>query len=935
MNDDTSPVARGLAYAREIVAGGRPANQWTRKACERHLRDLERAERGEGPFVFDEAAGNAVCDFVELLPHVKGKWAAAHEAIRLEPWQCWILSSMFGWVHREGGLRRFRTAYFSVPRKNGKALGLDTPIPTPDGWTTMGDLREGDTVYGEDGKACRVVWTSEVRHNRPCYRLGFSNGEQVVADAEHLWLTTARVDLPGAGVGSRRAWGPGKQITRVRTTAEIVETLRYGKRGDTNHSLPMPSPIEGREADLPIAPYTLGAWLGDGNSNGPHITCGDEDVLHFTREIGADGYHIGVRPNSGGAWTLNVSAEASPNGGPVSRNHPDNLRKQLRGLGVLNDKHIPQQYLRASVAQRVALLQGLMDTDGTCAASGKGCQYVSVSEKLAAGVAELLASLGVKYSVRPLSMRCNGRPVPGTAYSIQFNAFSDELPVFRLERKLRRMRRRSDLSTAPRSRTVQIVSSEEVPSEPVRCIGVDSPSRLFLFGRTMLPTHNSIVAGAVGLYMLAADGEHGAEVYSGATTEKQAWEVFRPARLMAAKTPAFCAAYGVEVNAKTLAVLENGSRFEPVIGKPGDGASPSCAIVDEYHEHATPELLDTMRTGMAAREQPLLLVITTAGVDTASPCYALQTDVQNVLSGVYEDDSLFGVVYGIDPEDDWTTEAALVKANPNWGVSVLPDIVRAAQQEAIRNASKSATFKTKHLNVWCGAREPYFNLEAWRKGEDTSLQREQFSGEDAFIGVDLASKKDIASVVTLFRRDVEGATHYYVFTRHYLPEERVNDPGFPHYAGWALQGWMTPTPGDITDFRTILDGTTEEAVTYGVKAVGYDPHAATMFATELAKEGVPVVEVRQNWQTLSEPMKWLDAMIIAGRVHHNGDPVLAWMMGNVTARPDANENVFPRKERPENKIDGAVALIIAMGRAMADASDDGASVYETRGLVII
>jgi phage terminase large subunit-like protein len=108
-----------------------------------------------------------------------------------------------------------------------------------------------------------------------------------------------------------------------------------------------------------------------------------------------------------------------------------------------------------------------------------------------------------------------------------------------------------------------------------------------------------------------------------------------------------------------------------------------------------------------------------------------------------------------------------------------------------------------------------------------------------------------------------------------------------------------------------------------------------MFATELAKEGVPVVEVRQNWQTLSEPMKWLDAMIIAGRVHHNGDPVLTWMMGNVTARPDANENVFPRKERPENKIDGAVALIIAMGRAMADASDDGASVYETRGLVII
>jgi phage terminase large subunit-like protein len=357
--------------------------------------------------------------------------------------------------------------------------------------------------------------------------------------------------------------------------------------------------------------------------------------------------------------------------------------------------------------------------------------------------------------------------------------------------------------------------------------------------------------------------------------------------------------------------------------------------VDEYHEHTSDELVDTFVTGMASREQPLLLVITTAGVDTASPCYAMRQDMEGVVSGVFTDETAFALIYTLDPEDDWTTEDSLRKANPNWGISKLPEIVLAEQQAAVRDARKQTVFRTKHLNVWCGARSPYFNVEAWRAAADPSLRPEGFAGDPCFAGMDLAAKRDLASVLLLFRRDVNGCTHYYVFGKHYLPEDEADDPTRQHYRSWAIQGYLTLTDGNVIDHERIRDDLVADHTRYQLRGLGYDPYGATMLVTQLLAESVPAVEVRMTTPNLSEPMKWLEAMIVAGRVHHNGDPVLAWMLNNVTAKVDANDNVFPRKDRDENKIDGAVALILAMGRALADSADDGRSVYETRGLVVI
>lgn len=434
----------------------------------------------------------------------------------------------------------------------------------------------------------------------------------------------------------------------------------------------------------------------------------------------------------------------------------------------------------------------------------------------------------------------------------------------------------------------------------------------------------SALAAAIALYMLAADGEYGSEVYSGATTEKQAWEVFRPAKAMANKVPEFTEHFGVDVHASNISILDNGSRFEPIIGKPGDGASPHCAIVDEYHEHKTDELLDTMETGMGAREQPLMLMITTAGDNMAGPCYQMQLDAQKSLEGVMDDPHTFALIYTVDPGDDWADVETLRKANPNFGVSVSEDFLLSRLQDAKNNARKQSTFMTKHLNIWVGARDAYYNVDRWRQCEDADMTMEQFAGQPCYIGLDLASKVDIAALEVLFPL---GDGQFARFGKYYLPEVTVEQGDNEHYQGWMRDGWLTVTDGEIIDFPQIRDDIIDLTKRFQVTEVAYDPFQATMLVTELMGHGVPVVEMRPTVLNFSEPMKNLDAIIRSRQIRHNGDPVMTWMVSNVVAKEDAKENVFPRKERAENKIDGVVALLMALGRSMnADGADLSAAI---------
>lgn len=438
----------------------------------------------------------------------------------------------------------------------------------------------------------------------------------------------------------------------------------------------------------------------------------------------------------------------------------------------------------------------------------------------------------------------------------------------------------------------------------------------------LVPRKNgkSIIGAAIGIYMLCADGEYGAEIYSGATTEKQAWEVFKPAKLMALKNPQLKEAFGLQVNAKSIVKLDDNSKFEPVIGNPGDGSSPSCAIIDEYHEHASDALLNTMETGMGAREQPLALIITTAGDNLAGPCHTLQIECQRMLQGTIEMDDTFAMIYTLDAGDDWTSEQTLRKANPNFDISVSSEFLLARQKEAMTIANKQGAFQTKHLNVWVGARNAFFNVERWKSLANPDLKLEDFAGQECILALDLASKIDLTALEIVF--PLEGG-NFVRFGKYYLPEETVLSGSCDHYRTWMKEGILTVTDGEMTDYGRVRDDIVDICAKFDVREIAFDPFQATMLIGELMGLGLPCVEVKPTVLNLSEPMKQVDALTRAGKIRHNGDKVMTWALSNVVAKEDAKGNVFPRKETPEAKIDPAVALITAMARCLIPADDGG------------
>jgi phage terminase large subunit-like protein len=391
-------------------------------------------------------------------------------------------------------------------------------------------------------------------------------------------------------------------------------------------------------------------------------------------------------------------------------------------------------------------------------------------------------------------------------------------------------------------------------------------------------------------------------------------EVFVPAKQMCLKRPDMTEGLGILVNAQSL-MREDNSKFMPIIGKPGDGSSPHCAIVDEYHEHKTSCLIDTMETGMGARSQPLSLVISTAGSNISSPCRDDWKQCEKILenTGGFNDDTTFCAIWTIDDDEQWDTEAALIKANPNWGISINEERILAELKVAQQSAIKQSAFKTKYLNRWVSARDGFFNVSQWEKLGKEGLKPDDFKEYPCFLSGDLASKHDLVALMQLFCLPDK---RYAIFGKYYLPQATLDLPENQHYRNWQIQGWIESAGDDVTDLDNFKIDVLEFCKNYQVEEMPSDPNRAWGVFPALVKEGVPIVEYRNTVLTMSEPMKQLDALIRDGRIIHNGDPVLAWAISNVTAKMDKKDNVFPNKENPNNKIDPVVGAIMALGRAM-------------------
>lgn len=436
----------------------------------------------------------------------------------------------------------------------------------------------------------------------------------------------------------------------------------------------------------------------------------------------------------------------------------------------------------------------------------------------------------------------------------------------------------------------------------------------------------SCLSSGVALYCLLADREPGAEVYSFATTRDQAKIVFGDAKVMANDNASLKSNFGVEVLANAITVPRTNSTFQAksAEGSTLDGLNTHFACVDELHAHKTRAVYDVVETSLGKRLNSLLWVITTAGFDTSGICYEVRSMVCNVLDRKIEDETQFGVIYSIDPEDDWTTEEALIKANPNWGVSVRPEMVTSLQKKAVALSSAANNFKTKHLNVWCNAASSWMDMVAWNKCADETLSLSDFEGKRCVIGLDLGAKNDITAKVRIFPVDGEdGRQTFYLFGDYYLPEETVRDSTNSQYGGWKEDGLLHVTNGAMTDLNVIEEDIRDDLSRFDVQAIAYDPWQALQLVSRLSEDGAPMIEFKNTVQNLSEPMKTLEALVKDGRMRHVGDPVMDWMMSNVVARLDAKDNIFPRKERYENKIDGPVASIYALALVLNEIEDTG------------
>lgn len=428
-----------------------------------------------------------------------------------------------------------------------------------------------------------------------------------------------------------------------------------------------------------------------------------------------------------------------------------------------------------------------------------------------------------------------------------------------------------------------------------------------------------------GAYLFCMDGEIGAEVYAVATTRSQAMTVFKPAfeniKRWRRRSAGIARSFKVHEGLNQEKITMDGSVFQPLPANAEnlDGLNPSAILFDELHAQRTREVWDVMETALGARAQPLLSAITTAGFILDGICTEIRAYLVSVLEGKRADDSVFGYIYTLDPGDDPFAEANWYKSNPGLGSSKTLDYMRSMARKAAALPSARANFLTKDMNVWCGGAENWFDMTVWAKG-GKKFDPAILLGRQCYAGLDLASTRDLTALALVFPPDEDGGD-WYVLVWHWAPQEKIDQQegdDAANYKAWQAAGWLTATPGNVTDYTPIKAKIREVCKLYEVVELGFDKWNALQIANELLEEGIPMVEVPQNTGGMYPGSKKLEALVYGTRLRHGGNPVLSYCAGNVALLFDSNGNFRPDKKKStvNGRIDGVVAVVTALSRAV-------------------
>lgn len=453
------------------------------------------------------------------------------------------------------------------------------------------------------------------------------------------------------------------------------------------------------------------------------------------------------------------------------------------------------------------------------------------------------------------------------------------------------------------------------------------------------------LGAGVALYMLVLDGEAGCEVYSAATTRDQAKILWRAAMLMRDNSPDLKNHISLYRSQSNLSVDSTASKFQPLAADANslDGLNVHCAIVDELHAHPSSSLYAVLDTSTGSRRQPLMFSITTAGDDEHSFCYEQRSYAEQVVTGVIEDDSFFSYIATIDEGDAWDDPAVWIKSNPNLGVSVKREAIEVALTKAKHSPSLQDSERRYRINEWLHPTSRFIDLAKWdaNAGELMPAEIEKATlSRVGYGGLDLSMMADISAFVAVFQPAEEGDP-IDIVAKFWIPEEDLAErerKGRAPYQRWVAEGWITATPGAVIDYTVVRDEIIEFSEGRTLLQTAYDPWNAAVLVTELEKAGLEMVAFRQGIQSFNYPTKEFEAKILTGSFRHGMNPVLRWMVDNLTVRSDTNGNIMPHKEQKMSykKIDGVVALIMALDKLIRnEGSVPTQSVYEERGVLVL
>ena len=473
----------------------------------------------------------------------------------------------------------------------------------------------------------------------------------------------------------------------------------------------------------------------------------------------------------------------------------------------------------------------------------------------------------------------------------------------------------------------------------MQCIQVDSRSHCYLVGESFIPTHNSELTAAVALLLCCGDGEERAEVYGCAADRQQASIVFEVAADMVRMCPALGKRVKILASQKRMVYLPTNSFYQVLSAEAYSkhGFNVHGVVFDELHTQPNRKLFDVMTKGSGdARAQPLYFLITTAGTDPNSICYETHAKAQDILEGRKRDPTFYPVIYGAGIDEDWTSPKVWKKANPSLGITVGIDKVKAACESARQNPGEENSFRQLRLNQWVKQSVRWMPMERWDACSHP-VHEDELEGRVCYGGLDLSSTMDITAFILVFPPRTEEET-FIVLPYFWMPEDnidlRVRRDHVP-YDVWQRQGFLETTEGNVVHYGYIEKFIERLGEKFNIREIAFDRWGAVQMVQNLEGMGFTVVPFGQGFASMSPPTKELMKLVLEQRIAHGGHPVLRWNMDNIFIRTDPAGNIKADKAKSTEKIDGAVALIMALDRAVRCGNDVSESVYDERGILIL